>query len=162
MGEIRRTAGGDGATLKVAQRRINEFRSIQSHSKVANDLPQLKKMRAALDLASSISQIQQAEAAVSTKKKETKELKLDKIAPLAAAKLKGMDRTNIKLTIDEIQAVATKYYKTKLTKKRRPQPAAALVELMDKKPAALDPVTAISAQARSANLRQSQPRQPRR
>ena len=156
-----RTAGGYGATLKVAQRRLNEFGSIQSHSKFANDLPQLKNEEV-LDLASSISQIDRAEAAVSTKKKETKELKLDKIAPLAAAKLKGMDRTNIKLTIDEIQAVATKFYKTKLTKKRRPQPAAALVELMDKKPAALDPVTAISAQARSANLRQSQPRQPRR
>ena len=109
MGGIRRTAGGDGATLKVAQRRINEFRSIQSHSKVANDLPQLKKMRAALDLASSISQIQQAEAAVSTQKKETKELKLEEMAPLAVAKLKGMDRTNIKLTIGEIQAVATRH-----------------------------------------------------
>jgi hypothetical protein len=59
MRELMKDAGGDGATMKIAKRKLNMFGAIQSHSGLANNEKQLNKLKNRHILAASIAQINQ-------------------------------------------------------------------------------------------------------
>jgi hypothetical protein len=57
MRELMKDAGGDGATMKIPKRKLNVFGTIQSHSGLANDEKQLKKLKNKHTMAASLAHI---------------------------------------------------------------------------------------------------------
>ena len=62
--EIMKYAGGHGATIKMAARKLDQLGYIKAHSGVANDSARLKKLRNQLQLANSLASIERSEAAI--------------------------------------------------------------------------------------------------
>lgn len=146
MGEIMRTAGGDGATKKEAQRRLDAWGLVQAHSQFANDAPKLAKMKRQLQLAASLAEIARAATEKRLASTTTKEHNLSMTAPKAAARLKSLSSQEYgRLTKTEICAVARVYYASSIQVNAHKD--ALLVQLralMVQHPHALDAVEAVS------------------
>jgi hypothetical protein len=57
--ELMKDAGGDGATMKIAKRKLNVIFAIQSHSGLANNEKQVNKLKNKHTLAASLARINQ-------------------------------------------------------------------------------------------------------
>lgn len=153
LGEIMRAAGGDGATKKEAQRRLDSWGCVQAHSQFANDPSRLAKMKRQLQMAASLAEItritQNEKAAAAT----SKEQQLLHAAPGAAQKLKSLNASDLgRLTKLEICAVARVHYGAQLCSSA---PKGGLVrqlaDLISAKPHALDNIQAAPPRERQRN-----------
>ena len=70
MGAIMRSAGGTGATIDLAKRKLDAMGGIRGQSCLLNNEERLQQMRMQLDLAMSLSVVKQAEAQAKRAKKE--------------------------------------------------------------------------------------------
>jgi hypothetical protein len=57
MRELMKDAGGQGATLKIAKRKLNSLATMQLHSCMANDETQLQVLKNKYELAASLTEI---------------------------------------------------------------------------------------------------------
>jgi hypothetical protein len=103
-------AGGHGATMKLAEPKLDSLEYIKSFSGVQNDPDHLRRLTNKLELMQSLASIADAEAKESAAHKVTVEAESRLLAPAAKHKIitRGLDAK--KLTKKEIIAVLAVYY----------------------------------------------------
>ena len=87
--ELMKDAGGDGATTKLAKRKLDSVGYIKAHCGVANTPERIAKLYAAAQLADSIAEIGRAEKDERARQKITACGELHTLAPTAAKKLRA-------------------------------------------------------------------------
>jgi hypothetical protein len=105
-----RDAGGDGATKRLAKRKLDAVGYVNAHSCYANSDARLKRFRAAAQLAASLAEISRTQQADSAAKKAGESDKLKTVAPAALKKLRSKQMLFEKLTINELRSLAYEYY----------------------------------------------------
>ena len=85
--EIMKDCGGDGATKKLAKRKLDSAGFINAHCCDATDPVRMKRMKAALELASSIAEINNMVNHEAKEAKKALENEFRKKAPIAISKL---------------------------------------------------------------------------
>ena len=147
---ILKDAGGEGATKKLAQRKLYNAGAITNHCGLQNHPDRIKKLISALELTASLAEI----SALSQARKEQDKCKTDTdlmdLAPCALAKLNS-DKLNgdvSKLTKKEICALSFRYFGA-LHKESNPKPVlvSGLEGLVHAQPAVLVAAAAAAAAA---------------
>ena len=87
--QILKDAGGDGATKKLAQRKLNNAGAITNHCGLQNHPSRIKKLLAALELTASLAEIRALTKANKTKEKWKADTAMMDLAPAALVKLNG-------------------------------------------------------------------------
>lgn len=105
-------AGGRGASVRAARRKLDQVAAVRGYSRMLNDEEGLRLLRGQVDLADSIACIVRQKA---KDKEQKKILQLDalvKLAPYALAKLRATTPpySAEKLTKDERNAIITRYF----------------------------------------------------
>jgi hypothetical protein len=118
--ELMKDAGGDGATLKLAKRKLDSLGDIKAHCGLANNPERMHKLQRAATLASSISHIKRSEAANNKQKKAEATVALHRVAPTALKKLKAKGGDVSKLTVSEIDALLAHYFAAAMPKGVKP------------------------------------------
>jgi hypothetical protein len=108
--EIMKYAGGHGATIKMAARKLDQLGYIKAHSGVANDSARLKKLRNQLQLANSLASIERSEAAIAKKKKTDSFAERLAMAPTAVVKLAEKGGQVTRLTKKDISSLLFVYF----------------------------------------------------
>ena len=112
---IMKSAGGVGATRKLAKRRLNAATGdVNSLCGVVNDNPQLRAQTRQLQLAASLAEISACKSAAAKKKKEEMQATLTDKAP--AALVKFMTKAGKKacgLTTKEMNSLLVVYFSSK-------------------------------------------------
>jgi hypothetical protein len=103
--EAMQDAGGQGATMKLAKRKLDMFGNVNSHSGMANDEKKLNLLRNKLQLAASIAEVSRMDKADAQSKKNAEREVKKKLAPAASAKLAEKQGDVSKLTKAEIVAI---------------------------------------------------------
>ena len=103
--ELMRDAGGDGATIRMAQRKLDNLGYIKAHSGLANDDRRMKRLQNAAELAASMAEIAVVQATAEKNKKTTERHDLLKLVPDAIVKFNEKGRDVSKLTKNEITAL---------------------------------------------------------
>jgi hypothetical protein len=95
--ELMKDAGGVGATLRTAQRKLDNFGYIKSHSGLANDPERLERMRNQVDLTASFADIHNVQARDDQQKKKAEQRGLLDLVRAAIVKFnaKGRDATKL-------------------------------------------------------------------
>jgi hypothetical protein len=107
--DIMKFAGGHGATIKIARRKLDQFAAVKSQCFLANDDRRLQSMANRLQLAASISFISRGQDAITKKKKRDTYTEQVTIAPTALLKM-GDNRDIKKLSKKEMSSVLCLYY----------------------------------------------------
>jgi hypothetical protein len=110
MRELMRDAGGQGATMKIAKRKLSTFGTIQSHSGMANDERRLGQLRNKFELVASLAEINRLEKANLEAKADGALMEKRNKAPMALAKLRTNNGEVNKLTKLEIAALLLVHY----------------------------------------------------
>jgi len=97
-----KSAGGTGATMRLARRKLDAYAMVKAYSGMANDEKQLAGMENQNQLAASTAQIAELEKAKASKKKKKKTDDLVVIATAAKNKLLLKNNDVSKLTKQEI------------------------------------------------------------
>jgi uncharacterized protein (DUF1501 family) len=105
-------AGGQGATMKIAKRKLNSLATIQSYSCMANDETQLQVLKNKYELAASLAEIDRKDKAGQQAKKNQEIMAKRAKAPDAVAKLAAKGGDVSKLTKLEIVAILLVHYDT--------------------------------------------------
>jgi hypothetical protein len=86
-------AGGEGASIRLAQRKLDNLGYIKAHSGLANDPKRLSRLQNQLDLAASLADISRIQEVIDQQKKKTERHDLLVLVPAAIAKFnkKGRD-----------------------------------------------------------------------
>lgn len=105
MRELMKDAGGQGATLKIAKRKINSLATIQSYSGMANDETRLQVLKNKYELAESLAEIERMDKADQQAKQNEALMEKRRKAPDAVAKLAAKGGDVSKLTKSEIVAI---------------------------------------------------------
>ena len=108
--EILKDAGGDGATKRLAQRKLDSVCFVNAYCCYANSEERIKLFKQAAQLAASLGDISKLSQEADATKKKAEADSFKDLAPgaLAKVRLKNMDFN--KLTIKEMQALAYEYY----------------------------------------------------
>jgi hypothetical protein len=69
--ELMKDAGGEGATIHLAQRKLDNLGYIKAHSGLANNDRRLKRLKNEAEMAASMAEIAVVQAAEEKKKKTT-------------------------------------------------------------------------------------------
>ena len=117
--EIMRYAGGTGASMKMAARKLDQFGYIKSYSGLANDPARLSKLANQLMLAKSVASIAEEEKRQARQKKTTATTELFALAPEAKKKLANKLGDVNKLTKKEISALLLVCYLIEEDEKRK-------------------------------------------
>jgi hypothetical protein len=139
-------AGGDGATKKLAKRKLDSVGFVNAYSCHANSETRLKRFRQAAQLSDSLAEISQFAQAESAAKKADEADKFKCAAPAALKVLRGRHNNEIgKLKVSELRAIAYEYYNHTIPSSGLLKPA--VVEIVTKlyleKPYRLDQVVLI-------------------
>lgn len=105
MHELMKDAGGLGATMKIAKRKLNLYGAIQSHSGLANDEKQLQKLKNKTMLAALIAEIDQRDKNEANAKSEEELKNRCAVHSDAVVKLANNQGNVSKLTKIEIAAI---------------------------------------------------------
>jgi hypothetical protein len=108
--QIMKDAGGQGATLKLAKRKLDALGDIKAHCGLASCPERIQKLERATMLAASLSHIARLEAATKKQKKADATVALHSVAPAALRKLKAKGGDVSKLTVSEIDALLVRYF----------------------------------------------------
>jgi hypothetical protein len=122
MRELMKDAGGQGATMKIAQRKLNMFGAIQSHSCMANNEGALALLRNKTELVASLAEIHRLEKANQQAKTDDALKEKQRKAPAALEKLRANDDNINKLTKLEIAAVLLVHYSKDENEKIKKKP----------------------------------------
>lgn len=110
--ELINDAGGDGATLKLAKRKLDASGNFKSISFLANAPERIRRLQQAATLAASMSEIKRADADEKKRKKVAASNDLVALAPAALKKLAAKGNDVSKITIAEIRSILLVCYKT--------------------------------------------------
>jgi ribosomal protein L12E/L44/L45/RPP1/RPP2 len=149
---IMKDAGGEGATKKLAQRKLNNVGAITNHCGLQNHPSRIKKLVAALELSASLAEISALTKANKAKDKRIADTGLMDLAPAALTKfLKKHDSVVNKLTKTEICAISFRFFGAML-KESNPKPVlvAGLEGLISAQPDVLSAAAASAAAAAAA------------
>jgi hypothetical protein len=113
---LMQAAGGSGATMKLATRRLDNVGYIKAHSGLANDPLRLERMNNCNTLAASMAEITRITAACEDKKKKGERANLIACVPGAITKLKLNQMDAMKLTKKERAAVLLIVYGVNVVK----------------------------------------------
>jgi hypothetical protein len=121
--EAMKNAGGQGATMKLAKRKLDMFRNVNSHCGMANDEKKLNLLRNKLRLAASIAEVYRMDKADAQAKKHAERETKKTLAPAASAKLAEKQGDISKLTKAEIAAILDVDYADdiSITKHKKPE-----------------------------------------
>ena len=141
LGAIMKAAGGDGGLIAGPKRKLDAIAAVRGHSGLLNDEKCLRRLRAQLDLAQSVSEIKSQERLAKKAKTEAATGELFDVAPRALTKLRSKGGDVTKLFKNEVHAIAYRYFATTLDGKLKSgYLAAALEELIKSRPGVLDAV----------------------
>jgi hypothetical protein len=145
--EIMKAAGGEGATKKLAQRKLNNTGAITSHSGIQNQPERIASLNKALQLAASMAEIKRVnKQKVDEEKSKATSCLLD-CAPAAAVKLLAAESNPKKLTKNEIVSVAMRYFNKALpAAKSKALLVIALTDLIAAQPGVLASMSTVAAQ----------------
>jgi hypothetical protein len=111
MRELMKDAGGDGASLKLGKRKLDNLGvTIKSYSCIANDPERVKRLRSALELAASVAEISRVSKDSKAAKKTQATNALHDAAPEALMKLQAKGNDIGKITKKDIVAIALRYF----------------------------------------------------
>jgi len=111
VGQILKDAGGDGATKKLAQRKLNNAGAITNHCGLQNHPSRIKKLLAALELTASLAEISALTKANKTKEKWKAGTAMMDLAPAALVKLNGKSAGIVaKLKKNEVCAISFRFF----------------------------------------------------
>ena len=110
IGAIIKDAGGEGATKKLAKRKLNNTGAITNHCGVQNNPARLKKLKDALELTSSLAEISALSKANKDKDKRKTDTELMDSAPAALQKLNRLNGDVAKITKKEICAISFRFF----------------------------------------------------
>eukprot|EP00978_Attheya_sp_CCMP212_P031727 scaffold120920_cov35-Attheya_sp.AAC.1 len=147
MRELMRDAGGNGATMKIAKRKLSTFGAIQSHSGMANDERRLAQLRNKFELVASLAEINRLEKDNLEAKANSALMEKRTKAPAALAKLSTNNGKVKKLTKLEISALLLVHYSKDENDKSKSKPYLVdmLIECIEKQPDCLGaPVDALT------------------
>ena len=112
MREILKDAGGDGATKKMAARKLDAAGHINAYCCDVTDSKRQARLFAALQMSKSIASIHEVERQDAKEKVAAETAEVEANAPAALAKLQQKDNAVSSLTMKEIRAIATVYFPT--------------------------------------------------
>jgi len=148
--EILKDAGGEGATKKLARRKLDSTGFMNNQCFSANSNKRLKIMKAQLELVDTVAQINRAIAAEKAVEKQSKQEKYSTIAPAAILKLRAKDDDFNKLTKNEMAAIAFTYFMKAELKGSKPDHMKAMSMLVTQHSSVMPRVLAeVSQQARA-------------
>lgn len=110
--ELINDAGGDGATLKLAKRKLDALGNFKPISFLANAPERIHRLQQAATLAASMSEIKRADADEKKRKKVAASTDLVALAPAALKKLAAKGNDVSKITVAEIRSILLVCYKT--------------------------------------------------
>ena len=130
--EIMKYAGGHGATIKMAARKLDQLGYVKAYSCVANDSARLEKLTNQLQLANSLAVIERSDAAIAKKKKTDSFAERLAMAPMAVVKLAEKGGLAISLTKKEISALLFVHFSVDMeeAKHKKPELVTKLSECM--------------------------------
>ena len=138
MREIMKDAGGEGATLKLAKRKLDRAGYINAHCNRANALERIKRLKQGAQLASSIAAISEADRAEKSANKAKNDAALLALAPAALEKLEKKEWDCEKITKKEIISIAWRVYAKELKESMaKPELAKTLKSLIRACPSAI-------------------------
>lgn len=142
MRDLMKDAGGDGATMKMAKRRLDSLGvSIKAHSCIANDPKRIKRLESAAQLAASLAEVARIAKDDKAAKKVEATNELHDAAPAALMKLRTKLNDVKKLTKKEICAIGLRYFGSTLNESNpKPQLISSLEALIAARPLALEAV----------------------
>ncbi|KAJ1449690.1 hypothetical protein M885DRAFT_590330 [Pelagophyceae sp. CCMP2097] len=108
--ELMKDAGGAGATLKLAKRKLDALGGIKAYCGEANSDERIKKLERAAKLADSLAQISRLGTEIKTQEKCDAPLELNRVTPEALRKLQLKYKDVSKLKIKEIGALLVRYF----------------------------------------------------
>ena len=137
--EIMRDCGGIGAIKKLAKRKLDAAGFINSDCCEANGPERTKRLKQALQLASSMAEIEAVIAAEAQVHAHEEDEKAQVAAPIALQKLRSRQMDFAQLYVPELRAIAKHYFllKDKLTGKKATV-VAAVVKLHTERPHVLE------------------------
>jgi len=108
--EILKGAGGEGATKRLAQRKLDSVCFVNAYCCYANSEVRVQRFKQAAQLAASLGEISKLSQEADASKKQSEADMFKDIAPgaLTKVRLKNMDFNN--LTVKELSAMAYEYY----------------------------------------------------
>ena len=112
IGSILKDAGGEGATKKLAKRKLNNVGAITSHCGIQNHPERVSKLVNALHLTSSLAEISAQKKATKDQEKRMGDAELMDLAPAALTKLNS-EKVNgdvSKLTKRDICAISLRFF----------------------------------------------------
>ena len=135
-GTIMASAGGAGASTKLAKRKLNNLGMIRSHSGVQNNPEQIKRMKAQLQLAESMAAIQRQTQTTKAANAANTIKNLQEVAPQALQKLQAKNNDPAKLKKVELCAILRTHFNVRMeeAKTSKPDLVKALQEAMADKP----------------------------
>jgi hypothetical protein len=110
IGAIIKDAGGEGATKKLAKRKLNNTGAITNHCGVQNNPARFKKLKDALELTSSLAEISALSKANKDKDKRKTDTELMDSAPAALQKFNRLNGDVAKMTKKEICAISFRFF----------------------------------------------------
>ena len=142
MREIMKDAGGDGAKMKHAKRKLDVLGiTVRAHSGIANNPERLKRLKAVHKLAESMAEISRLKNKDRDTKKTQATNSLHDIAPAALLKLRTKLNDATKIHKKEICAIALRYFGSTLAdSQKKPKLVEALQALIEENPCTLDDV----------------------
>jgi len=141
LGAIMKAAGGGGGLVAGPKRKLDAIAAVRGHSGLLNDEKCLRRLRAQLDLAQSVSEIKSQERLAKKAKTEAATGELFDVAPRALTKLRSKGGDVTKLFKNEVHAIAYRYFATTLDGKLKSgYLTAALEELIKSRSGVLDAV----------------------
>jgi ribosomal protein L12E/L44/L45/RPP1/RPP2 len=150
---ILKDAGGEGATKKLAQRKLNNAGAITNHCGLQNHPARIKKLLSALELTASLAEISALAKSTKDEGKCKADTELLDLSPATLVKFHGEKIMGdvSKLTKKEICALSFRYFGT-MYKEANPKPVlvSGLEGLMAAQPAVLPAAVAAAAAAAAA------------
>ena len=148
MHEIMAQAHGAGAQQNLAKRKLDALGNLRGECGFANDPTRMKRLKAQIDLATSLAEISRATTKDATAKRLVERRQLTEAAPEAINKLKHSNLDPMKITKKQICAIAFTNFGGLLLKEAEGKQTLAdkLSALMAEQPAIVGPATTSTRQ----------------
>jgi hypothetical protein len=132
---IMKDCDGNGATLNLAARKLNQTGYMQRHCGLVNTDVKVRKLKKALQLSQSMATITNGQCSERAQQRVEKQLENRTLAPVALEKLKGKNGELSKITKNEILSIMYFYFLILgNNKKNKPLVLAALMHFYLKAP----------------------------
>jgi hypothetical protein len=107
---IMKDCAGNGATLNLAARKLNQTGHMQHHCGLVNTEVKVRKLKNALQISQSIAKITNGQSSDRAQQRVEKQLEYRTLAPVALKKLKGNNGELKNITKNEILSIMYFYF----------------------------------------------------